>query len=144
MPPKRRDREATDAGDNSRRHAGIDDETTMDDVNGLVFEDPFGDDFEEEDCIDDDDDEDREDGGMIVDDDAGDDEEGHGSAKKQVWRPGVDQLEDGEALEYDPSAYVMYHSLKLEWPCLTFDILRDSLGDGRQRVRLIHTSMFSQ
>ena len=36
-------------------------------------------------------------------------------------------------LEYDPSAYVMYHCLAPEWPCLSFDILGDTLGGGRTR-----------
>lgn len=36
-------------------------------------------------------------------------------------------------LEYDPSAYVMYHCLAPEWPCLSFDILADPLGGGRTR-----------
>ena len=42
---------------------------------------------------------------------------------------------DGE-LEYDPSAYVMYHSVQMEWPCLSFDFIRDEYGDNRQRVRI--------
>ena len=39
-------------------------------------------------------------------------------------------------LEYDPTAYIMYHSLKTEWPCLSFDIIKDNLGDNRQRFPL--------
>ena len=27
----------------------------------------------------------------------------------------------------------MYHSFRTEWPCLTFDLFRDDLGDNRQR-----------
>jgi ribosome assembly protein RRB1 len=57
-------------------------------------------------------------------------------AAHQVWRPNVDKLEEGEALEYDPSAYVMYHSFRTEWPCLSFDFLKDTLGDNRQRFPL--------
>ncbi len=70
-------------------------------------------------------------------------EEPTAGGSKQVWRPGIDRIEEGEALEYDPSAYVMYHAFKLEWPSLSFDIIRDSLGDGRQRVmtpRITHVS----
>lgn len=33
----------------------------------------------------------------------------------------------------------MYHSLRAEWPCLSFDILRDASGDNRVRFPL---SMF--
>jgi len=102
---------------------------------GLLFEDPFGDDFEEEEIdelaiekeradYDEDEDEDEE-------DEKEEDEEVQ--QNKQVWRPGIDKLEDGETLEYDPSAYIMYHSMTAEWPCLSFDFMKDSLGDGRSR-----------
>ncbi|XP_065854316.1 protein HEAT STRESS TOLERANT DWD 1 [Euphorbia lathyris] len=46
----------------------------------------------------------------------------------KVWQPGVDKLEDGEELECDPSAYNSLHAFHLGWPCLSFDIVRDSLG----------------
>jgi hypothetical protein len=100
-------------------------------IDGLVFEDPFEDEFEEEEFAD-------EDQGDIEENEAGDmDDQGDAKpAAKQVWRPGVDQIGEGEALEYDPSAYVMYHSLQTEWPCLSFDVVRDTLGESRQRVRL--------
>ena len=125
----------------------------------LEFEDPFGDEFEEEQLDEEDqqafedeeeDDEDEE----VEGEDAEKtnskqqlkaakeaassvDDENH--APKQVWRPGVDQIAEGEALEYDPSAYVMYHSLQTEWPCLSFDILKDDLGESRQRVSIYVT-----
>jgi ribosome assembly protein RRB1 len=103
-------------------------------VEDLVFEDPFGDEFDEEDGVNDEeyeneDEDEKEDSNYMQSN--MDDENEH----KQVWRPGVDALEDGETLEYDPSAYVTYHSLKTEWPCLSFDILKDNLGDGRHRVK---------
>lgn len=94
----------------------------------LVFEDPFGDDYEE----------DEEDETMEVAESGTEanekDTEVAQHVIKQVWRPGVDKLEDGEDLEYDPSAYIMYHSMQTEWPCLSFDFLKDTLGDNRQRV----------
>ena len=50
-----------------------------------------------------------------------------------VFIPGVHQLAEDEVLEADESSYLMRHELSVDWPCLSFDILRDSLGDERQR-----------
>lgn len=54
-----------------------------------------------------------------------------GSGLPRVWRPGVDEIAEDEALEYDPSAYDCLHQLSAEWPSLSFDILRDDLGAPR-------------
>lgn len=110
----------------------------------LVFEDPFGDDFEEEEEEVDneyDENEEEDDENLSQNEDENEvenmntlqEENEHTEEIKQVWRPGIDRLEEGESLEYDPSAYVMYHSLRTEWPCLSFDFLKDNLGDDRQR-----------
>ncbi|KAJ8754088.1 hypothetical protein K2173_001986 [Erythroxylum novogranatense] len=50
------------------------------------------------------------------------------STPARVWQPGVDQLEEGEELECDPSAYNSLHAFHIGWPCLSFDIVLDSLG----------------
>lgn len=47
--------------------------------------------------------------------------------------PGSRALEKDEILEPDDTVYIMRHSMNVNWPCLSFDILRDGLGDGRQR-----------
>lgn len=51
----------------------------------------------------------------------------------QVFIPGTHILGEGEVLEADDSVYIMRHSMNVNWPCLSFDVLRDNLGDERQR-----------
>jgi ribosome assembly protein RRB1 len=51
----------------------------------------------------------------------------------QSWNPLTGEGAVGEKLEMDPSAYKMYHAMTAEWPSLSFDILRDDLGDARTR-----------
>ena len=51
----------------------------------------------------------------------------------QVFIPGTHVLGNAEVLEADDSVYIMRHSMNVNCPCLSFDILRDNLGDERQR-----------
>lgn len=102
----------------------------------LVFEDPFGDEFEQED-IDNRDKGAEEDGGEMKSGGAAgmdvEEEPRQQEVQTKVWRAGVDELTEGQELEYDSTAYHMYHSLRPEWPCLSFDVIRDSLGTNRSR-----------
>ncbi|RZF48244.1 hypothetical protein LSTR_LSTR006211 [Laodelphax striatellus] len=50
--------------------------------------------------------------------------------KRSVYLPGM-PVEDGEKLVPDQSAYIMLHNAKTGPPCLSFDVLRDDLGDNR-------------
>uniref|UniRef100_A0A0G4HHA3 Uncharacterized protein n=1 Tax=Chromera velia CCMP2878 TaxID=1169474 RepID=A0A0G4HHA3_9ALVE len=89
------------------------------------FEDPFGDVIEDEE-VDGNGDEDG-------DEEEGRDEDMEDVEPKKVFRPGIDRVEDGEELDYDPTAYDMLHRATVEWPCLSFDILQDTLGAARKK-----------
>lgn len=43
----------------------------------------------------------------------------------------MDPLAEDEELSYDPTAYDCLHKFALEWPCLSFDFVRDELGGPR-------------
>ncbi|XP_013381956.1 glutamate-rich WD repeat-containing protein 1 [Lingula anatina] len=67
-----------------------------------------------------------------VDEDEPDEEEmTEEKSEPKAYLPGT-QLDDGEELVHDESAYVMYHQAHTGAPCLSFDILQDSLGDSRE------------
>jgi ribosome assembly protein RRB1 len=51
---------------------------------------------------------------------------------QQTFIPGRHKLSQGEVLTPDPSTYEMLHTLSTTWPCLSFDIIRDNLGDQRK------------
>ncbi|GAV77676.1 WD40 domain-containing protein/CAF1C_H4-bd domain-containing protein [Cephalotus follicularis] len=58
----------------------------------------------------------------------------------RVWQPGVDKLEEGEELQFDPTVYNSLHAFHIGWPCLSFDIVRDSMG--LVRTEFPHTVYF--
>ncbi|CAM9880617.1 unnamed protein product [Scytosiphon promiscuus] len=137
---------ATGGGDGGKEGDG----PPQEEEEELVFEDPFGDEFDPEDVDainaqqeegggDDDDDEAAAGTGsggamdVIPEGDADAAAEEPAPQETKVWRAGVDELEEGDELEYDSTAYHMYHSLRPEWPCLSFDVIRDSLGTNRSR-----------
>ncbi|CAG8476633.1 5943_t:CDS:2 [Funneliformis caledonium] len=53
------------------------------------------------------------------------------SEEHQVYLPGQ-ELQKDEVLEADLSAYEMLHPIHVEWPCLSFDVLWDNLGEDRK------------
>ncbi len=83
----------------------------------IVFEDPYGDDFESDG---------EEDTKKLPKIDAG---SVMTANEKMVFRPGVDKLEEGETLVCDETAYDTFHRVKVEWPSLSFDVI-GTAADG--------------
>lgn len=126
------------------------------DANGMEddemgeFEDPYGDDFESEEEIfeaggsEDEDDDEQMDGGRekalqaIKEDEEqeeGDDDKDKKKAISgaQVYLPNLSEpLGPNETMEPDLSVYDMLHTFNVEWPCLSFDIIPDHLGNERK------------
>lgn len=105
------------------------------DGNELEFEGDIIEEVEaEEDVVqrdDDDGDEGWEDDGAESGDEDEDMEGAKGTKKKEVWDESKAPLQDGEELVFDNSAYQMLHRAKVEWPCLSIDVLvRDRIGEG--------------
>lgn len=97
-------------------------------ADGEEFEDEFEDEYESEDEI-------LEAG---VDGRPDEEREAEESAARamdvdqETFIPGRHQLEAGQTLAPDLSAYEMLHTLEPTWPCLSFDIVKDNLGDNRK------------
>ena len=51
---------------------------------------------------------------------------------QKTFIPGRDKLANGESLSPDFSAYELLHTLTATWPCLSFDIVQDDLGNNRK------------
>ena len=92
----------------------------------IVFEDPFVDEYEEEDVA----------PTIRTTVKGAQGEDDNVDAEKQMWDPLDRPLEDGETLNYDSSAYSMFHSMRPEWPCLSFDVVKDNLGAKRTKFPL--------
>ncbi|KAG6862167.1 hypothetical protein C0995_004249 [Termitomyces sp. Mi166 len=106
-------------------------DTNMDDMG--EFEDAWEDEIESDDEVVDAEAGDREDG-MDIDEVMPPIEESEEPAPPpNVFIPGAHVLGKDEVLEADDSVYIMRHSMNVPWPCLSFDVLRDQLGDERQR-----------
>ena len=78
---------------------------------------------------------DEEEEGDLIETIAEDDEDESPSRHPETdtFIPGRHALEKDEILEPDDSVYEMRHSMQVKWPSLSFDVLRDNLGDQRQR-----------
>lgn len=54
-------------------------------------------------------------------------------ANEQTFIPGRSVLQSGLSLTPDPTTYEMLHVLSTTWPCLSFDIVKDNLGEQRKQ-----------
>lgn len=106
-----------------------------DNASELSFEDDFEDQFEHEEIID-----------AKYEDVEVNIEEGENAAAggesasggptvpaPSVFRPGIDHVEEGQELEPEPGTYKMLHRMDVQWPCLSFDVLPDALGNNRTK-----------
>ncbi|CDR94004.1 WD domain, G-beta repeat containing protein, putative [Babesia bigemina] len=48
-----------------------------------------------------------------------------------VWTKDIRPLKEDEVLEVAPGCYDMLHTINVDWPCLSFDIMADELGACR-------------
>lgn len=97
-------------------------------ADGEQFEDEFEDEYESEDEI-------FEAGVDGRPDDEREAEEkanGATDVDRETFIPGRHKLDAGQTLAPDLSTYEMLHTLEPTWPCLSFDIVKDSLGDNRK------------
>lgn len=72
---------------------------------------------------------DNEEEAMEINTETGGDEENVEST--EVYLPGK-PLSEGEELVCDQTAYVMLHQAQTGAPCLSFDVIKDTLGDSRE------------
>jgi len=62
---------------------------------------------------------------------AQEEEEDDDPSRVRVYLPG-EHVDSDDELVCDPTAYVTLNEFSLDWPCLSFDVLRDGLGEQRQ------------
>ncbi|RMZ76508.1 hypothetical protein DV738_g4932, partial [Chaetothyriales sp. CBS 135597] len=94
----------------------------------IEFEDDYEDEFESEDEVLEAGVDGRPDAEREADPDAMDVD----SNNNQIFIPGRSVLQPGQTLAPDPSTYEMLHVMSTTWPCLSFDIVRDNLGQERK------------
>ncbi|KAH3760980.1 WD repeat protein Rrb1 [Pelomyxa schiedti] len=93
--------------------------------------------------------EDEDDEGGEDDDGADEDEDGSGEDDDEeealnVFRPDTYNLEKGEVLEPDNSAYTMLHQMTTYWPCLSMDFLPDVVGATRHWPHTMYVAAGTQ
>jgi ribosome assembly protein RRB1 len=59
--------------------------------------------------------------------------------ESEVYLPGQ-SLDKDQVLMPDLTAYDMLHSVTVQWPFLSIDVIKDQLGDERRNVCMSDTS----
>ncbi|EMC97746.1 hypothetical protein BAUCODRAFT_31747 [Baudoinia panamericana UAMH 10762] len=95
---------------------------------GDEFEDEFEDEYESEDEVL----EAGVDGRPDAEREADERASGAMDVDRETFIPGRHKLDAGQTLAPDLSTYEMLHTLEPTWPCLSFDIVKDNLGDNRK------------
>ena len=97
-------------------------------LENLMFQDPYEDDFIEEEttAIDGQ----RQEGQDYEEDH--DKDRGAAANAKEAWTPSMG-MSPSDVLSHDPSAYKMFHTITPTWPSLTFSIVSDENGCNRSR-----------
>ncbi|KAI0127290.1 WD40-repeat-containing domain protein [Xylariales sp. AK1849] len=123
----------TTNGDTPLKSGGRPEPMDIDDREMGDFEDEFEDEFESEDEV--------FEAGVDGRPDAEREAEERGAGVMDVDKRdndtfivGRNKLEVGQHLAPDLGTYEMLHSLGTPWPCLSFDVIRDGLGDKREKV----------
>lgn len=99
------------------------------------FEDEFEDEFESEDEILEAGVDGRPDAEREADEKAAMDvDSANNGGSNGTFIVGRNKLEAGQHLAPDVTTYEMLHNLSTPWPCLSFDVVRDRLGDKRERA----------
>ena len=98
-------------------------------ADNICFEDPFKDEYENEEIDDKMETDVKENGeNSKMKDDNGKQQQKQQQQRVQSWNPLTSApLDPGTELEIDEEAYKMHHSLTPEWPALSFDILRPEI-----------------
>ncbi len=97
----------------------------------LVFEDPYGDEFESE-----------EEGAKNEEAPTIEADKIMTANDKVVFRPGVDELKEGETLVCDETAYDTFHRCNVEWPSLTLDMIGNTADGSYSNVDAVEQSTY--
>lgn len=62
--------------------------------------------------------------------------------KKIRQKKEAEKTRNEPEIDFDTSAYVVYNRLEMTYPCLSFDIVKDELGGGEDRIKKFPLSLY--